>query len=263
MKSSSFCLLLLSIACVPVAAAESPWRLGIAAGYGERSNPLVLADDIPIAIDIDIAWFGKRFFFDNGDLGYTFADNELVTGSLVARINSDRVFFGRTETRLVNVGFTGEVLQDAVKVQVPDRDYAVEAGFELLSDGPWGYLQFTAHHDVSGKHDGYELDLNYGVGWRGRRWYIEPSVGLSYKSAALNDYYWGVRLEESGAALPVYQPGAGLNVRGRLALSYFLSRHWAFSLAAEYERLNDEAADSPIVEDSRVLGYFAGIRYRF
>ena len=98
MKSSSFCLLLLSIACVPAAAAESPWRLGIAAGYGERSNPLVLSDDIPIAIDIDIAWFGKRFFFDNGDLGYTFANNELVTGSLVARFNSDRVFFGKTET---------------------------------------------------------------------------------------------------------------------------------------------------------------------
>ena len=43
------------------AAAESPWRLGVAVGYGERSNPLVLSDDIPIVVDLDIAWFGKRF----------------------------------------------------------------------------------------------------------------------------------------------------------------------------------------------------------
>lgn len=263
MKSSTLCLLLVLSASTPAIAAESPWRLGIAAGYGERSNPLVLSDDIPIAIDIDIAWFGERFFFDNGDLGYTFADNALVTGSLVARFNSDRVFFGRTETRFVNVGLTGDMLDAEVQLEVPDRDYAVEAGFELLSDGSWGHLQFTAHHDVSGKHDGYELDLNYGLGMRGRRWYVEPSVGLSFKSAALNDYYWGVRPEESSDALPAYEAGGGVNVRGRLALSYYLSSHWALSLAAEYERLNDDAADSPIVEDREVLGYFAGIRYRF
>ncbi len=270
MKPSNLCLLFLMLTLLPLTASasaaessESPWRLGIAAGYGERSNPLVLSDDIPIAIDIDIAWFGERFFFDNGDLGYSFADNELVTGSLVARFNSDRVFFGRTETRFVNIGLTGEVLDAEVALQVPDRDYAVEAGFELLSDGPWGHLQFTAHHDVSGKHDGYELDLNYGLGLRDGRWYIEPSVGLSFKSAALNDYYWGVRPEESSVALPSYEADAGINLRGRLVLSYYLSRHWALALAAEYERLNDEAADSPVVEDREVLAYFAGIRYRF
>ena len=32
---------------------------------------------------------------------------------------------------------------------------------------------------------------------------------------------------------------------------------------AEYERLNDEAAASPIVEDHNVLGWFAGVAYRF
>jgi hypothetical protein len=26
---------------------ESPWQIGIAFGYGERSNPLVQSDDIP------------------------------------------------------------------------------------------------------------------------------------------------------------------------------------------------------------------------
>ena len=262
MRTSIVCTLLLLLAS-PTEAAESPWRLGVALGYGERSNPLVLSDDIPVVVDLDIAWFGKRFFFDNGDLGFTFADNDRLTASFVARVNSDRVFFGKTDTRFVNVGLTGDSLAEAVELQVPDRDYAVEAGVELLSDGRWGFLQLTAHHDVSGTHEGFEVDLNYGLGWRSDRWYVEPSVGLAYKSDELNAYYWGVRQNEASSALPAYDAGSGVNLRGRLLASYHLTRHWAVSLAAEYERLNDEAAASPLVEERTVMGYFAGVRYRF
>ena len=263
MKRSIALFTLILGASLPALAQESPWRLGIALGYGERNNPLILSDDLPIVVDLDIAWFGKRFFFDNGDLGLTVADNDRLTGSLVARVNSDRVFFGRTDTEFVSLGLDGLPLQNAVQIEVPDRDYAVEAGFEVLSDGPWGYLQLAAFHDVSGTHDGYEVDLSYGFGWRSQRWYFEPSVGVSLKSDALNTYYWGVRQDEANAVLPAYDAGAGVNVRGRLAASYFFSRKWSFTLAAEYERLNDEAAESPIVGDQDVIGWFAGMQFRF
>ncbi len=258
---TAVCLLMISAVA---SADESPWRLGVALGYGERSNPLILSDDIPIVVDLDIAWFGEHFYFDNGDIGWTFADTPAVTASVVGRFNSDRVFFGKTDTRFVNIGLaTGEPLAVDVEVTVPDRDYAIEAGFELLTDGRWGHLQFSAHHDVSGTHEGYEVALDYGFGWRSRRWYFEPSIGFAWKSEALNDYYWGVRPGESNVALPAYQAEAGLNVRGRLAASYYMSQHWAFSFAGEYERINDEAAASPIVREADVWGFFAGVRYRF
>jgi outer membrane protein len=254
-----FLLLLLPV----LAAAESPWRLGVAMGYGERSNPLLNSDDLPIIVDLDIAYFGKRFFFDNGDVGLTFADNDRVTASVMARVRSDRVFFGRTNTRFVNVGLTGEALEAPADITVPDRDYAAEAGVELLSDGRWGYLQVNAFHDISGTHNGYELDLDYGIGFRAGRWYLRPSLGVSYKSAALNDYYWGVRADEANEALPAYEAGAGINTRLRLSANYYFSRNWMLTLSGEYERLNDEAAGSPIVSDQAVLGYFAGFGYRF
>src|SRR3954470_11663654 len=65
-----------AVAAVTPAPAQLPprersWRLGAAFGYGERTNPLIQSDDIPVIVDVDIAWFGKRWFFDNGDLGYT------------------------------------------------------------------------------------------------------------------------------------------------------------------------------------------------
>jgi len=242
---------------------ESRWRLGAALGYGVRSNPLVQSDDIPIIVDLDIAWFGDHWFFDNGDLGITVADNDAMTASLVARVNSDRVFFGSTDKRFVDYDLAGMPLAEAVEFKVPNRDYAVELGMEMLADGPWGALQLSAFHDVSGTHEGFELYANYSYGWRDQRLYIEPSIGASYKSADLNNYYWGVTDDEAGVVVAPYEAGAGLNWHARLMVGYQLTRHWGLSLVAEYERINDEAAASPVVNERDVLGYFAGMTYRF
>lgn len=263
-------LLWLVLAGVPALAQEEPeemnesrWRLGAAIGYGVRTNPLVQSDDIPIVVDVDIAWFGDYWFFDNGDLGLTFADNDTLTASVVARFNSDRVFFGHTDMRFVTVDANGLELADGVNFEVPDRDYAIELGLEMLTDGNWGQLQLTAFHDVSNTHEGYELYADYSYGWRRQRLYIEPSFGASYKSADLNNYYWGVTEAEAGVIVEPYEAGAGINWHTRFKIGYQLSRHWAVSLVAEYERINDEAAASPIVDDRNVLGYFAGVSYRF
>jgi len=249
--------------CLAQEPTESRWRLGAALGYGVRTNPLVQSDDIPIIVDVDIAWFGDRWFFDNGDLGLTMADNDAVTASLVARINSDRVFFGNTDTRFVAFDLEGAPLTQAVEFTPPDRDYAVELGVEMLADGTWGALQFSAFHDVSSTHEGFELYANYSYGWRDQRLYIEPSIGASYKSADLNNYYWGVTDDEADVVVAPYLVEAGLNWQARLMVGYQLSRHWGLSLVAEYERINDEAAASPIVKDRNVLGYFTGLVYRF
>jgi len=247
----------------PADSKESRWRLGAAFGYGVRTNPLIQSDDIPIYVDLDIAWFGDHWFFDNGDLGLTFADNNTLTANVVARVNSGRVFFGKTDRRFVSFDATGLPLSEAVEFKVPDRDYAIELGLEMLTDGDWGRLQLTAFHDISNTHEGFELYADYSYGWREQRWYIEPSFGMSYKSADLNNYYWGVTEAEAGVIVAPYEAGAGVNWHTRFMVGYQLSRHWAASLVAEYERINDEAAASPIVGDRNVLGYFAGVSYRF
>lgn len=244
-------------------ATESRWRLGAAFGYGMRTNPLVQSDDIPIVVDIDVAWFGDHWFFDNGDIGLTFADNDAATASLVVHLNSDRVFFSKTDTKFVSFDLAGQPLAEAAEFSVPDRDYAVEFGLELLTDGDWGLLQAGAFHDISGTHDGYEVYLNYSYGWRSQRWYLEPSIGAIFKSASLNDYYWGVREDEASPALPPYDAGSGINTNARLMVSYQLSKEWSFSLVTEYERLNSDAADSPLAAEDGVFGYFAGFGFRF
>lgn len=240
---------------------ESPWEIGVALGYGERTNPLIQSDDIDIFVDIDIAWFGKRWFFDNGDVGYTLRNSDRFTLNIIGRVNSDRVFFSKTDTENVSIFSFGTEMVEPI--EVPDRDYAFEIGAELLTDGDWGALQLAVHRDVSDRHGGYEVYASYGRPVRRNRWYFEPSFGFAWKSADLNDYYWGVRPEESGVFLPAYRAGSGFNTHARFVTSYMLDAHWSLLFAAEYERLSSEAAGSPLVAERIVRGSFVGIRYRF
>jgi outer membrane protein len=242
---------------------ESRWRIGAALGYGERTNPLLQSERIPILIDLDVAWFGDRWFFDNGDIGYSFVDNDVLTTSAVARVNSDRVFFGETNARFVRIGATGATLPDAVELRVPDRDYAVELGVEILADGDWGNATVSAFQDVSGAHDGFEVSAQYSRRWNTGRWSVTPSVGARYKSAKRNDYFWGVRADEASGALPAYRASDGIAWQVEARANYFLTRHTRIALAVSYDSLDAAIADSPIVTRDHVLGYFAGFAYRF
>jgi len=241
----------------------SSWRFGVALGYGERSNPLIQSEPLRVAVDIDIAWFGKRWFFDNGDLGFTLSDTAAGTFNAIARVNSDRVFFGKTNTQIVSVDSQGGQLPEPIPLHVPDRDYAVELGLEWLMDGRWGRLAVAGFHDVSNTHDGFSVDAEFSYPWYGARWTVEPTIMLRYKSAALNDYYWGVRAAEASTALPAYTVGSGLNWQVGARASYYLTSQMRLAVSANYERMNDAAAASPLVRDPTVTAFFAGLAYQF
>jgi outer membrane protein len=255
---------------------ERPWEFGISLGYGERSNPLVDGDEIKLYADLDFAWFGKRWFFDNGDLGFALSNSAQSTINLVARINSDRLFFSRTNTQFISFG--GLLVDTPVPiagddapisndelfvVEAPDRSFAIETGIELLTDGRWGFLQAAAFHDASGTHNGYEASLLYGYGIARGRFYFEPSLTISYGSRKFNDYYWGLRADEVPAGVLPYFAKDGVNIRFRLAANYSISERISLNAAFEVERLSAAIRNSPIVRDDEVVGFFAGVGYRF
>jgi len=255
---------------------EKNWRFGVALGYGQRTNPLIQSEDIPVLIDLDIAWFGERWFFDNFDLGFELFDRPSITTNLVARVNSDRAFFSKTNTKYINFSYlkggvigpavdpgSGSLVEEPVEFKPPKRDYAIEAGFEMLMDGEWGMAALRAFHDVSGTHHGYELSVDYGFRWVRGRWSVAPAVGLSYKSKALSDYYWGVHFDEATFVLPEYEVDGGIGWEAGLRTSYYVTKSVRIALSANYERLSHSVSLSPLVEDQEVLGYFAGMAWQF
>jgi outer membrane protein len=261
---------------------ERRWRLGAALGFGERTNPLIQSEDIPVIIDLDIAYFGDRWFFDNGDLGVGLVDNQWLTTNLVARLNSDRTFFGKTNTRYVNFqmlagGATapipssgppgppspGEPVAPLQPLKPPKRDYAVEAGFETLLGGDWGQATLRAFHDVGGTHGGFEISADYSYRFTRGRLSVAPVVGVSWKSADLSDYYWGVHDDEDSATLQAYEARGGLGWEAGMRASWYFNKRMRFALSANFERLQHSIAQSPLVERDYVFGYFAGLGWQF
>jgi len=266
---------------------ERNWRFGIGLGYGMRTNPLVLSDDIPVIVDLDIAWFGKRWFFDNFDLGFQLADNRLFTANAVARVNSDRVFFGKTNIRYVNftIAAGGDKLpiggvpppsdgpdngpsfggdeEEPQELKIPDRDYAIELGLEMLFGGEWGQATLRGFHDVSQTHEGFEISADYSYRWTRGRFSVSPTIGLAYKSDDLSNYYWGVHPKEAGLTLAPYEAEGGIDWEAGIRTSYYLTKSVRLAISADYERLHDSVATSPIVAEDHVIGYFAGVAWQF
>jgi len=271
-------------------ALDRNWQLGVALGYGTRSNPLIEADDLTLIAVVDFAWYGDYLFFDNGDLGVTFVDNHRFTLNGILRVNTERLFFENADSLLVSFtnsgvgsgnggrptpgdgtdgtdgggdggGSSGGVTTETF--EIPDRDYAIEAGLELLTDGHWGFLQASATQDISSKHDGYELGLTLGRSGYWQRFTWTTSAGISYRSHDLNNYYYGVLPAEATNAFPSYEAGAGVNYQLSGLLRYYLSKSLSLGLVLQYERLNSAIADSPFVTDDHVTTGYAGLKFTF
>lgn len=267
-----------TVAARPPEPQERRWRLGAAVGYGMRTNPLIQSEDIPVLVDIDIAYFGKRWFFDNGDIGYELIDNAFMTTNLVARANTDRAFFSNTNikyvtysvlaggaTRDIRDSSTGQPISElqALPLRPPRRLDAVELGLETLLGGEWGQATVRVFHDVSGVHDGLGVSGDYSYRITRGRLTFSPSIGLNWKSAALSDYYWGVHPEEASLTLSAYEAKGGVGWEAGLRGSYYLTKSLRIAASANYERLQHSIAMSPLVRRSHVVGYFAGLGWQF
>jgi outer membrane protein len=293
---------------------ERSWNLAFALGYGERSNPLVNGDTIDINAVIDFSWYGERFFFDNGDFGFTLHEARNYSFNLVATVNNERNFYnyltGRTfgldsiGDRFGMMGGTGPTLSpvppgmegewgntssfdptdyDREKeflesmglpadtstefvnqnAELADRDFALNSGIEFLYISPWGDVQAQIVSDVSGRHKGQEAWLSWSHPWYTLRNEFTLTLGAEWKSSDLISYYYGVRPGEDFPGRPAYTSGSGTNGFIRFAARHALSKHWHLVGMVEREFLSSAISNSPIVDETRVDTFFAGLYFTF
>ncbi|WP_096086581.1 MipA/OmpV family protein [Agaribacterium haliotis] len=70
--------------------AQAEWYVAVAPGLGQRTQALVGQDDQPLYLNVDFAWYGKRFFFDNTDVGVFVLDGERWSWNVLAELNDER-----------------------------------------------------------------------------------------------------------------------------------------------------------------------------
>ena len=251
---------------------ERPWELGLAAGYGVRTNPLINSDDIPMYVVLNIAWFGDYLFFDNGDVGLSIHETDKLSINFIAHINNEREIFEWLNNSQLGIQFnaagssfvpTDTNGMPTKPVEVPDRNLAVDGGLEMIYADDWGDIQLQVLGDLTNTHKGFEVWASYAFPWQSGDWNIVPSVGLNWKSSHLLDYYYGIRDSEVEVNRPAYKAQSGFNSFARLSIAYHINDNWGVTGIAEYETLSRSIRHSPIVDEDGIGTLFIGLMYNF
>ena len=148
-----------------------------------------------------------------------------------------------------------------------DREWTLELGGSLSRILGEARITADISTDVLNEHGGHEVRLSYNYDFRGpaniRNLMVTPSIGVTYRSSDLNDYYYGVRREEAIAGRPEYHVGDSVSLLTALRLNYMLNEQWSVMAMGAVHWLDDEITDSPIVEKNYAASVLLGIMYRF
>jgi MipA family protein len=144
-----------------------------------------------------------------------------------------------------------------------DRQQTLEAGLSATVTGRFGEFGIAASKDLLNRHTGAEIDLTYRYPYAAGAWLWAPYVSLVHHTDDLNDYYYGVRLDEARPDRPYYEAGSGTFVRYGVDAAYQLTRGWRLHASAGLEHLPAAVRDSPLTDERRLFGAFAGASYFF
>ncbi len=232
-------------------------------GAGQRSNPVAGRSDIPLIVIPHISYYGKRFFLENLDLGFTLHDGEVNTFNLIATPGYDRVFFYRSD--LQNIFIAGGRVSTSL---APVADNAEAQEFPVarrrttyLAGPEWtfGYGSITgqlnALREVTGRHDGYEVRAALAAPLlSSKSSLLVATAGLTWKSSEVVRYYYGVN--------GLYQPGSATIPFVKLRYAYPLADRWTANAFIHYEKLPGSIANSPVISEDHVTTFFAGVTFQ-
>jgi outer membrane protein len=145
-----------------------------------------------------------------------------------------------------------------------NRRMTVDAGAKASYRDGFGTSSLTFLTDTLNRYNGQELRFSYDKRFKlTESLSLTPSVGLSYQSSHLTNYYYGVRSDEARPGRPRYVPGEAYNPFIGIGMAYKLSQEVSLTGNIRYQLLDDAITDSPIVEADYRISAMAGILYKF
>lgn len=185
---------------------------------------------------------------DSIDIAYTF----FQAGQMAVAVNGS-VFF--------NAGYD---VDDSTYLNGMDKlDTLYSAGLSAqwnLSDWEIG---LEVMQDVSGEHDGQEIELTVGKTLTAGEFEFTPSLSLSWISSGMTDYFFGVSAREAHPDRRVYSPDSSYEAGLELMVQRPLFGNFTGVAIAGISTFGSEIKDSPIVDEDYSAQLILGIMYSF
>lgn len=229
---AQLCASMFSIALSSVAMAEDeapgPWQLGVAAVAMDQSYDGVGREVLGFPL---VIYRGERLEVFGPQASY--------------RLSGDEHYVLKASA---SVRFGGYEPDDSVALRgMEQRDTSLDAGLSGAIMGTWGSLELSAIGDVLDKYNGQEVRLAYSYNFVGENYVLAPSVGMTWMSANLADYYYGVRPDEATMTRPAYRVGASTSPFIGLLGMYQLTARVSLLGMIQTVGHDDNVTASPII----------------
>lgn len=143
-----------------------------------------------------------------------------------------------------------------------ERKGELEGGIGATWITPYALISARISSDISGRSNGQELLLWADFPIIKDNLLVMPGMGLMVRSHNMANYYFGgISASEATPERPQWDTGTTVSPMVAIITSYRFSPHWVGMVAANYERYDDDIADSPIVQHSGELYGILGVGY--
>jgi outer membrane protein len=252
------------------------WQLSVAVGVGVRTNPLVDGDNVPLLILPDIAWYGEAAYFDNGELGYQWYEEDTHAFETFVHLDAERSFFSFWDPANIFLPLDTSFVSspdfdnpeqaaplEVSKNDIASRKWAINGGVRwhiYQKNSEW---LLSLETDVTSVHNGSKLNLSYQQRWQLGNWRVAMTPSLIWKSDKLVDYYYGVSSRDKVDSTLYYRANGGWQTKLAFTAQTQLTEHWMWLFMGSYQTLHSGMTDSPLIQEKDIKSIFIGLAYRF
>ncbi|TMO80964.1 structural protein MipA [Pseudoalteromonas sp. S3776] len=248
------------------------WHVNLSAGVGVITNPLHGGKNVPLPLIPRIAFYGERWFFDNGRLGYTLKENQQHHFNIVSELNAESRFFINWHPNnlfVLPASTGGAAFAQALNKPQPKKihvDNIDKRHLALDAGGSYHYVQqnhvlsIQLLHDISNVYNGIRGAVQWQYHSRIGRLKLKPTLGVNYKSAELNSHFYGLKAHETSLGKidvgSSWQPYAKIDASWPLSEANSLRFHVAYY---DYSAMDS----SPLFERNYSMTAFIGFDHTF
>lgn len=144
------------------------------------------------------------------------------------------------------------------------RHDGVDLGVGAEIDLGMASLSASVVQDVSGSHDGQQLDIALDTTIPIHRYLVLiPELALEGRSKDYVDYYFGVKDSEATALRAAYKGKDTVNTSASLGLVIPITQQWKIINKLSFTKLGEGISDSPLIKRDEVVSGLVMTTYTF